>query len=169
MLPIADKRNYLQQRQQLWMEHLKRTSYLDWFGDEMDLEQQVFSWKVLESRLMPTSFLSLQSTSDIWKQKGGIGLKCYFDTLQVSNYEKKSHVEHIRKLWSQRKYREKLEKNKVRQRNFVLSDATMVDLDTLAKKLGISRTETLERLIELAARYGLPGARVMPHTPPASP
>lgn len=164
MLPIADKRTYLLQQQQSWARHLRNTSYLNWLGDNVDPERNAFSWKILESRIILAPMVSQWSNPDIWKQKGGMGLKCYFDTLQISDYEKKSHIDHIRKLWSQRKYREKLEKNKVRQRNFVLSDTTMADLDKLAKKLGTSRTEALERLIEMTTRYGLPGAQATPNT-----
>lgn len=160
MQPIADKLHYIKQQQQLWAGHLRSTSYLDWFSDDIDEERHAFSWKALESRLAPAMPFFRWGDADTWRQKGGVGLKCFFDSLRISDHEKKSHVDHIRKLWSQRKYREKLEKNKVRQRNFVLSDTTMADLDKLAKQLGISRTETLERLIELATKQGISDIRM---------
>ncbi|NKF94859.1 hypothetical protein GO290_01930 [Ralstonia solanacearum] len=162
-LPVVDKRHYLSGLHRSWMDHLKNTSYLNWFSGDDEPERCDFSWKILDSRLKSTLLDSIQLDpivgQEFRKYPGGVGLKCYFDSLQASDYEKKSHVDHIKKLWSQKKYREKLEKNKVRQRNFVLSDATMKNLDKLAKGLGMSRTEALERLITLAARHGMPGAQ----------
>lgn len=161
-LPVLEKRNYLFSLHQAWIGHLKNTSYLNWFSDEDELERCDFAWEVLESRLGSNLLNSFQSFpvagQEFRKYQGDVGLKCYFDFLRISDLEKKFHVDHIRKLWNQRKYRERQEKNKVRQRNFVLSDTTIKNLDKLAKGLGISRTEALERLIELATKHGLPSA-----------
>ncbi|MCW3481639.1 hypothetical protein OL229_19045 [Neisseriaceae bacterium JH1-16] len=162
-LPIENKLGYLSNLHRSWMGHLKDTFYLNWFNDDKDPGRCAFSWKTLDSRLKSTSLDSIQLDpiigQEFRKYPGGVGLKCYFDSLQVSDFEKKSHVGHVKKLWSQKKYREKLEKDKVRQRNFVLSDTTMKNLDKLAKGLDVSRTEALERLIELAARHGMPGTQ----------
>lgn len=160
-LPATNKKTYLSNLYQAWMTHLKNTSYLNWFSDDEDGRCD-FAWQILESRLESTllnSFQSFPVTGQPFRRHlGGASLKCYFDSLQFSDFEKKSHVDHVKRLWSQKKYREKLEKNKVRQRNFVLSDATIKNLDKLAKELDVSRTEALERLIELAARHGIPSA-----------
>ncbi|MGO4281559.1 ribbon-helix-helix domain-containing protein [Cupriavidus sp. RAF20_2] len=159
---LLDKQNYLTRLHQSWLRHLRDTSYLNWFSDDDEPGRCDFAWQVLDARMQYTLLDSIQLDpvigQEFRKYPGGVGLKCYFDSLQVSDYEKQNHVGHIKKLWSQRKYREKLEKNKIRQRNFVLPDATIKSLDKLAKGLGVSRTEALERLIELAARYGMPGA-----------
>lgn len=161
-LPVVDKRGYLSNLHQSWLRHLRDTSYLNWFSTDDDPDRCDFAWQIFDSRLKYTLLDSIQLDpvvgQEFRKFEGGVGLKCYFDSLQLSNYEKKSHVDHVKKLWSQKKYREKQVKNKVRQRNFVLSDATMKNLDKLAKGLDVSRTEALERLIELAARHGMPGA-----------
>lgn len=161
-LPVTNKKTYLSNLFKAWMSHLKNTSYLNWFSNDDKDGRCDFAWQILESRLESTLLNSFQSFSVIGQQfrthQGGVSLKCYFDSLHVSDFEKKSHVDHVKRLWSQRKYREKLEKNKVRQRNFVLSDATIKNLDKLAKELDVSRTEALERLIELAARHGMPFA-----------
>lgn len=157
-LPVLDKKYYLSNLHQAWVAHLKNTSYLNWFSDDDESGRCDFAWQVLESRLESTLRNSLQAFvgQEFRKCQGGVSLKCYFDSLHVSDFEKKSHVDHVKKLWSQRKYREKLEKNKVRQRNFVLPDKTIKSLDKLANELGVSRTEALEQLIELAARHGMP-------------
>jgi hypothetical protein len=149
---VLVKRNYVSSLHQSWLRHLTETSYLKWFGSNEEMARCDFSWQILDSRM------SSMFGQEFKKYPGSTGLKCYFDSLQVSEYEKRNHVDHIKKLWSQKKYREKLEKNKVRQRNFVLSDATIKSLDKLAKGLEVSRTEALERLIELAARHGMPNA-----------
>lgn len=161
-MPVAMKQEHLDRLHQAWRRHLKSTAYLDWFSDGDEPGRCDFAWRILESRLESTLLDSLRAFpvlgDEFRKYPGGVGLKCYFDTLQISDYEKKSHVDHVRKLWNQRKYREKLEKNKLRQRNFVLADTTIKSLDKLANELGVSRTEALERLIELAARHGMPSA-----------
>lgn len=149
---VLFKRDYLSGLHQSWLRHLKETSYLKWFGSDDEMARCDFAWQILDARL------GEMIGQEFKKYQGSAGLKCYFDSLQMSKYEKKSHVDHIKKLWGQRKYREKLEKNKVRQRNFVLSDATIKNLDKLAQGLGLSRTEALERLIELATRHGMPSA-----------
>lgn len=158
--PVLDKQTDVSGLHQMWIAHLKITSYLKWFSEDDETERCNFAWEALESRLNSTGLNPHQLDTIVRQQyqkyRGSVGLKCYFDSLHVSDYEKKSHVDHIKKLWSQKKYRTKLEKNKVRQRNFVLSDATIKSLDKLAKKLGISRTEALEQLIELSVRHGLP-------------
>jgi len=152
-LPILEKRNYLSALHQSWLSHLKDTSYLNWFFGDDEMARCDFAWQILDSRL------GSMIGQEFKKYPGGAGVKCYFDSLQASEYEKRNHIDHIKKLWSQKKYREKLEKNKVRQRNFVLADATIKSLDKLARELGVSRTEALERLIELAARHGMPGTQ----------
>lgn len=149
---VLNKRNYLSNLHQSWLRHLKETSYLKWFDSDDETARCDFAWQILDLRLGP------MIGQEFKKYRGSTGLRNYFDSLQMSEYEKRSHVEHIKKLWSQRKYREKLQKNKVRQRNFVLTDATIKNLDKLAKELEVSRTEALERLIELAARHGMPSA-----------
>jgi hypothetical protein len=151
LMSILDKTNRLSQFHQEWLRHSKSTAYLNWFDDGDELARCHFAWEVLDSRL--GSMISWEYK----KTAGGAGLKCYFDALQLSEYEKKSHVAHIKKLWSQRRYRANQEKSKVRQRNFVLSDATMKGLDKLADQLSVSRTEALVRLIEGAVRHGMPG------------
>ncbi|MPV64359.1 hypothetical protein [Burkholderia sp. BE17] len=152
LLPVLDKRNYLSRLHQAWLMHLKDTPYLNWFSGDDEIARCDFAWQIIDSRL------GSMIGQEFKKYQGGAGVKCYFDSLQASEYEKRSHVDHIKKLWGQRKYREKLEKNKVRQRNFVLSDVTIKNLDKLAKELHVSRTEALERLIELAAKHGMPSA-----------
>ncbi|WP_186426468.1 ribbon-helix-helix protein, CopG family [Cupriavidus metallidurans] len=165
---LLDKKNHLERLHHAWLRHLRDTSYLNWFCDDDDPGRCDFAWQVLETRMQYMLLDSFQFNSVIGqefrKYPGGTGLKCYFDSLQVSDFEKQSHVAHIKKLWSQRKYRERQEKNKVRQRNFVLPDATIKNLDKLAKGLGVSRTQVLERLIELAVRHGMPGALAEPGT-----
>lgn len=153
LLSALDKRNYLSQLHQSWLRHLKDTSYLNWFFGTDEGARCDFAWQILDSRL------GSMIGQEFKKYPGGAGVKCYFDSLQASEYEKRNHIDHIKKLWGQKKYREKLEKNKVRQRNFVLADATIKNLDKLARELGVSRTEALERLIELAARHGMPGTQ----------
>lgn len=156
-LPVLDKEKYLSSLHQLWVAHLKNTSYLNWLSDDDESGRCDFAWQVFESRLESTLSNSLQAFvgQEFRKYKGSVGLKSYFDSLHVSDFEKKSHVDYVKKLWSQRKYREKLEKNKLRQRNFVLPDKTIKSLDKLANELGVSRTEALERLIELSAKHGI--------------
>lgn len=160
--PVLNKKHHLSTLHGSWLAHLKDTSYLNWFGNDDDLGRCEFAWQTLESRLESTLADSIQLNPIIGREfriyAGGVGLKCYFDSLQASDFEKKSHVDHVKKLWNQRKYREKQQKNNVRQRNFVLADTTIKNLDKLAKEHGVSRTEALERLIELAAKYGMPGA-----------
>ncbi len=150
---ILDKRNYVSRLHQSWLEHGKKNSHLQWFSRDDEMARCEFAWQVLDTRIGNI----LGQEFKIYP--GASGLKCYFDSLHVSEYEKKSHIDHIKKLWNQRKYREKQEKNKVRQRNFVLSDTTMKNLDKLANRLGTSRTEALERLIKLAAKHGMPSAQ----------
>lgn len=168
LAPLLDKKSYLAGLHQLWLQHLKDTAYLNWFSDDDEPGRCDFAWKVLDARMQYTVLDSILLSpvigQEFRKYPGGTGLKCYFDSLQVSDFEKQSHVAHIKKLWSQRKYRKKQEKNKVRQRNFVLPDATIRNLDKLAKALGVSRTQVLERLIELAIRHGMPGALAEPGT-----
>lgn len=149
---VLFKRNYISSLHQSWLRHLEETSYLKWFDSNDEMARCDFAWQILDSRL--SSIVG----QEFKKYQGNTGLKCYFDSLNVTDYEKRSHVDYIKKLWSQRKYREKLEKNNVRQRNFVLSDVTIKSLDKLAKGLDVSRTEVLERLIELAAKHGMPAA-----------
>ncbi|WP_144409854.1 ribbon-helix-helix protein, CopG family [Cupriavidus basilensis] len=165
---LLDKKNYLDRLHQSWLRHLRDTSYLNWFSDDDEPGRCDFAWQVLDTRMQYTLLDSIQLNpvigQEFRKYPGGTGLKCYFDSLQVSDFEKQSHVAHIKKLWSQRKYRKKQEKNKIRQRNFVLPDATIKNLDKLAKGLGVSRTQVLERLIELAVRHGMPGALADPGT-----
>ncbi|MGZ2744444.1 hypothetical protein [Burkholderia stagnalis] len=151
-LSTLDKKNYLSRLHQSWLTHLKDTSHLNWFSGDDEIARCDFAWQIIDSRL------GTMIGQEFKKYPGSTGVKCYFDSLLVSEYEKKSHVDHVKKLWGQRKYREKLEKNKVRQRNFVLSDVTIKNLDKLAKELRVSRTEALERLIELAAKHGMPSA-----------
>lgn len=160
-LPAHNKQNHLSNLHQSWLTHLKDTSYLNWFGATDELDRCNFAWEIFDSRLKYT-LLDLAQLIPVVGQEfrkygGSVAVKCYFDSLELSEYEKKSHVDHVKRLWSQRKYRERQEKNKVRQRNFVLSDATMKNLDKVAKRLGVSRTEALDRLIELAAKVGMPG------------
>lgn len=163
---LLDKKNHLATLHQSWLRHLQDTSYLNWFSDDDEPGRCDFAWQVLDTRMQYTLSDSIQINpvigQEFRKYPGGTGLKSYFDSLQVSDFEKQSHVAHIKKLWSQRKYRKKQEKNKIRQRNFVLPDATIKDLDKLAKGLGVSRTQVLERLIDLAVRHGMPGALAEP-------
>lgn len=155
---VLEKQMEVSRLHQAWIANLKITSYLKWFSED-ETERCDFAWEALESRLNPTGLaqsLNALIRQQYHKYPSSVGLKCYFDSLDASDYEKKSHVDYVKKLWSQKIYRAKLEKNKVRQRNFVLSDATIKSLDKLAKENGVSRTAALEQLIEFSAKHGMP-------------
>lgn len=156
ILSIYQKRAFLSNLSEKWAVHLRDTSYLNWFSDEDESERCELAWNALKSRLAPLTNQKILGQS-YRKYSGSVGIKCFFDSLEMSAHEKKSHADHVKRIWSQQKYRLKLKKEKVRQRNFVLSDATIHSLDTLAKGLSVSRTEALEHLIELAALHGMPG------------
>ncbi|MGG1945927.1 hypothetical protein AB1286_14090 [Trinickia sp. NRRL B-1857] len=159
-VPLHVKKGYLEQLRRIWLENLKTTSYLNWFDDE-EFERCEFAFQSLAPRMM--GYLGFGPD----KFSSGTEIKSYFDFLQISSYEKKSHIDHVKKLWSQKVYRKRLEKAKVRQRNFVLPETTIKSLENVAKKAGLSRTKVLEQLIYFADKYGMP-AEQSPVPPPGA-
>jgi hypothetical protein len=147
--PVYIKNDYLDRLHNSWLENIKSTSYLDWFDNE-EFERCEFAFQSLTPRMIGYPGFGADKFSS------GTEIKSYFDFLQISGHEKKSHIDHVKKLWSQKVYRKRLEKEKVRQRNFVLPEATIKSLENVAKKAGLSRTKVLEQLIYFADKYGMP-------------
>lgn len=158
--PVHLKKQYLDQLRKAWLDNLKATSYLNWFDDE-ELERCEFAYQSLIARMSGCPGFGVDKFSSSNE------IKAYFDFLQISLYEKKSHMDHVKKLWSQKVYRKRLEKEKVRQRNFVLPEATIKSLENVAKKTGLSRTKVLEHLIYFADKYGMPAEQSPPLNPGA--
>lgn len=84
-------------------------------------------------------------------------LLIFFDGLCITDAEKMLDVNAIKKRWSQQQYRKKMTGK--RQCNLLLSDKAIGNLDKLAEKYKVSRSQVLDALIQIEAERGvyLPG------------
>lgn len=129
-----------------WNEHIKSDSIFKWFKIEQEVSRCQFAWDwLIEKR---TSATYGQPPISTYAE-----LLLFFDKIRVGDAEKKQDVTEIKRRWSQRKYREKMVGKK--QYNLLLSDKTIVDLDNLAVKYGVSRPHIVAALIQCEAEKGI--------------
>lgn len=157
--PILEKQQNLSDLKSSWEIYSSQTFYLGWFKSDDEGERCKFAWECLSKRP------SLRWKMGFSQFSNATDVQFFFDNLAASDDEKRSHVDHVKKLWSQKKYRERQDRKNVKQYNFVFTGDTNRDLNKLAKQLGVSRTEVLVQLIYCAAKYGMP---LGPMSPPPS-
>lgn len=121
-----------------WKHHNSENSILEWFKD--DNRKCVLAWEWLEKH--PDRSVLLSKPFKDYED-----LLIFFDQANITQDRKILCLEKTKKKWSQKKYRENLTGKS--QYNFILSDESINTLNTLSKKIGISRARTLELLLDM--------------------
>lgn len=123
-----------------WEEITQTDKALNWFNKGDSADKINFAWEWI-----------IDSVDGIQKNcaqpKNHYELLIIFDFLDHTHIEKLFFINSMRKIWTQRKYRENLQDKK--QYNFVLTKKAIAGLDKIAKKYEISRTQALEILLRM--------------------
>lgn len=122
-----------------WNQYKQSDHLFRWFKDVDEAPRCELAWAwLMEKKAYATFGKAPISAYD--------GLLIFFDELRVSDAEKKLDVDAIKKRWAQQQYRKKLKGKK--QCNLLLSNQAMANLDKLAAKYEVSRSQILEALIQ---------------------
>lgn len=125
-----------------WIELTKTDKALLWFKKGEIEDKLDFAWEWVKSRIE-----NIESTCQ--KPEDYEQLLILFDNINHTHLEKLLFIDTIRRRWTQKKYRENL-KNK-KQCNFLLTKKAISELDKIAKKYELSRTQALEILLRMEA------------------
>ncbi|MNV12806.1 hypothetical protein D3C71_1034240 [compost metagenome] len=137
---VTQKTILLRDLEQRWKSHKANDKVYAWFkGDD---QKSQFAWDWLAKNFFAATLGStpFETFEDVL---------IFFDKANYSREEAELHIGKIKKVWTQKKYRENL-KGKA-QYNFVLSDKAIESLEELAHRYEISRARILEILIEMEA------------------
>jgi len=136
---LSNKALVVDQMKWNWEQHKQSDHIFKWFREKDELSRCEIAWQWL-----------FEKRNNLTWQHPPISnyedLLIFFDTRQISDAEKMLIVEAIKKRVSQQQYRKKMADKK--QCNLVLSNKTILDLDKLAAKYGVSRPQIMETLIQ---------------------
>ncbi|MGF1789797.1 hypothetical protein L4D21_04205, partial [Photobacterium profundum] len=148
-IPKENKLEIINKIIMMW-DYTFQSNNLSWL-DKNNPEQCHWAWKYISSynpkikesqEVLSTSCIYIQPTSD--KQYYNYSIAA-FDTWISSPETKYIFIQAIKKAWSQKKHRDKLDGKKAC--SFNLSEATKEQLDYLSKHFGKHKNEILEELI----------------------
>ena len=123
----------------LWLLQQKDDKVFEWVQNQDTESKIVFFREWLLGKISP--FHPSPSSISTHEQ-----LLIYFLQSSFSKIEKQALSTNARKIWNQKKSRERATDSK--QHNFILKNETIIKLDELAKKYYLSRSEILEAIIE---------------------
>ncbi len=127
-----------------WLAQTKIDRLFAWL-DAADAEKKRdYFWRWLEVKNSEITHRKQQFTSHE-------ELLIFFDQPEFSDAAKELFSKEARKSWNQQQRRENTKDKK--QCNFVLPDKTVLKLEKLASKYGLSRTEIIQLLIESEAKH----------------
>lgn len=136
---LMKKEIFIKEIKETWLQRVEADRVFKWFegDDEIARCQLLWEWLTIHR-------------SDLAKGKKALGcyqdLLFFLDGVQIPSSDKELMVIKVRKQWDQRRRRQKLEGVK-RQCNLELYDRTVLLLDKLAGKHGLSRSAIVDLLI----------------------
>ena len=141
---LSTKSGAVSRMEHAWNQYKQSDHIFSWFkeGDELSRCELAWAW-FMEKRPFSTFGKAPISSYD--------DLLIFFDKLNFSDAEKKLEVVAIKKRWSQQQYRKNLKGKK--QCNLLLSNQAMNNLDKLAARYEVSRSQVLEALIKFETKH----------------
>lgn len=127
-----------------WLAQTKIDRLFAWLDDADAEKKRDYFWRWLGAK-------NSEITHRKQKFSSHEELLIFFDQPEFSDSAKELFSKEARKSWNQQQRRENTKDKK--QCNFVLSDKTVLKLEKLASKYGLSRTEIIELLIESEAKH----------------
>lgn len=141
---ITDKKLLLNELKADWTTHKSGDDIFRWFKE--DEQRCVLAWSHLKKNTPTLYTFPIDNYED---------LMIFFDNSRMNPHEIILHIEKIKRKWSTRKSREKQATTGKSQCNFVLSNRVIEHLDKLASAHGLSRTKTLELLLQIDAEKNI--------------
>lgn len=135
---------YCKRMQHDWQSHTRQDQHLAWLDDADAEKKRDFFWGWLKSR----DYHLTHGQSQFLSHED---LLIFFDQTRFSATAKEVFGKEAKRTWSQKQRREKTKDKK--QCNFVLSEKTVLKLEMLAHRHGLSRTEIIELLVESEAKH----------------
>lgn len=138
-IDLANKKRQIDALRIEWLRHKKTDIAFSWFTDKKESNQRCeCAWEWLEKN-KHTIFTKLPLISNYNE------LLMYFDEANLGTNEKQAVIAKIKKSWNKKQFNERTtDKN---QYNFRLKITVVDQLDALAEKQNLKRTEILETLI----------------------
>lgn len=132
--------------QKAWIEQLRKDEQLEWIKEKDEREACAYIWDWMYKN-HPSRLGGHTEPTDHQ------GMLIFFDSVHMTELEKKQCISLARKNWRQNNRRK--EPNGKKQYNFILSDRAINRLDELCNKHEISRTQAIEILLKMEQEKGL--------------
>ncbi|MFC5427554.1 hypothetical protein ACFPTO_01825 [Paraburkholderia denitrificans] len=145
--PISEKQRVLNGLRDNWVQHLRLDEYYKWFkeGSEKQKCEVAWDWYCEKYPRLMRSVSKFVKLDD---------LLSFLDSSNFSSDKRQLHIGEIKKELKRRQSRKNLEGKS--QTNLALSDESRHQLDFLVKQQRMTMVAIVERLIQHAARYGMP-------------
>ncbi|WP_312438525.1 hypothetical protein [Janthinobacterium sp.] len=145
--PIARKSEVLDSLRKDWGHHLEEDKYYKWFKENSEKQKCETAWGWYRKEMPRLT----RGKNPFHTYEA---LLLFLDSSGLKLDEKRLHIVEIKKEWKRRQVSANQEGTK--QTNFAFPEDVRSQLDTLAKKFGLTKKELVERLIRHAAKNGLP-------------
>ena len=138
-IELEKKINFCHSMQIAWNKHTKFDNIFNWLDVGDKENKREFFWNWLKSK---NKFTHLEQS----KFQNHEEILIFFDHLYINEFEREHLSNGAKKAWNQQNRRNN--SNEKKQCNFILSNKTILKLEKLSKKYGLTRTAIIEIIIE---------------------